>query len=188
MKLTLKVATKIALVFALSLPALAQVSVKGYTRQDGTVVAGYTRRSPHSTGGPRSDTKLYNSPQQSTSSLAPNPRRAKKQATTDAKNCVLVYGSYIVCGGQLVSQYATQTAAIPRDSRGRILRSGNTKKVFQSLKPCPTTHSTTGRCPGYIMDHINPLVCGGPDTPDNLQWQTIAEAKAKDKWERRCGK
>jgi hypothetical protein len=30
-----------------------------------------------------------------------------------------------------------------------------------------------------------PLACGGPDDPANLQWQTIAEAKAKDKVERK---
>jgi hypothetical protein len=27
------------------------------------------------------------------------------------------------------------------------------------------------------------LARGGPDTPSNMQWQTRAEAKAKDKWE-----
>jgi len=40
---------------------------------------------------------------------------------------------------------------------------------------------TTGPCPGY-EDHIVPLVCGGPDAPSNMRWQTMREA-AKDKWE-----
>ena len=35
-----------------------------------------------------------------------------------------------------------------------------------------------------LMDHIVPLACGGADEPSNMQWQTVAEAKAKDKWER----
>jgi hypothetical protein len=30
------------------------------------------------------------------------------------------------------------------------------------------------------------LVCGGPDAVANMQSQTIAEAKAKDRWERTC--
>jgi 5-methylcytosine-specific restriction endonuclease McrA len=36
---------------------------------------------------------------------------------------------------------------------------------------------------GYVVDHIIPLKRGGPDTPSNMQWQTIEEAKQKDKWE-----
>lgn len=39
--------------------------------------------------------------------------------------------------------------------------------------------------PGYVIDHIVPLACGGLDAPANMQWQTIAAAKDKDKTERR---
>jgi hypothetical protein len=39
--------------------------------------------------------------------------------------------------------------------------------------------------PGYIIDHVVPLSTGGADNPGNMQWQTNAEAKAKDKWERK---
>jgi hypothetical protein len=28
--------------------------------------------------------------------------------------------------------------------------------------------------------HIVPLACGGPDAASNMQWQTVAEARAKD--------
>jgi hypothetical protein len=38
---------------------------------------------------------------------------------------------------------------------------------------------------GHIVDHVKPLACGGADYPSNMQWQTVAEAKAKDKWERK---
>ncbi|HEU4630235.1 MAG TPA: HNH endonuclease signature motif containing protein [Gemmatimonadaceae bacterium] len=42
--------------------------------------------------------------------------------------------------------------------------------------------------PGHVVDHIVPLACGGADSPSNMQWQTTAEAKAKDRVERRgCG-
>ena len=37
--------------------------------------------------------------------------------------------------------------------------------------------------PGYVVDHVIPLKRGGCDCPSNMQWQTIDEAKAKDKWE-----
>lgn len=39
--------------------------------------------------------------------------------------------------------------------------------------------------PGYVVDHIVALACGGSDTPSNMQWQTKAAAKAKDRYERR---
>ncbi len=29
------------------------------------------------------------------------------------------------------------------------------------------------------------LACGGVDAPSNMAWQSVAEAKAKDKWERK---
>jgi hypothetical protein len=38
--------------------------------------------------------------------------------------------------------------------------------------------------PGYVIDHIRPLACGGADDPSNVQWQTVAAAKAKDRVER----
>jgi 5-methylcytosine-specific restriction endonuclease McrA len=36
---------------------------------------------------------------------------------------------------------------------------------------------------GHIVDHRIPLDCGGRDAVENMQWQTTAEAKAKDAWE-----
>jgi hypothetical protein len=39
--------------------------------------------------------------------------------------------------------------------------------------------------PGYVVDHIIPLACGGPDHPWNMQWQTTQAAKLKDRVERR---
>jgi len=71
----------------------------------------------------------------------------------------------------------------------RTKRSQSAKVEFKTAHPCPATGTRKGPCKGYVIDHINPLACGGPDGPSNMQWQTIAEAKAKDKWERRaCGK
>lgn len=65
-------------------------------------------------------------------------------------------------------------------------RSSAAKNAFQAGHPCPSTNKPKGKCPGYIVDHITPLACGGADTPINMQWQTVAEAKEKDKWERKA--
>src|SRR6516164_4563078 len=66
---------------------------------------------------------------------------------------------------------------------GKEHRSAAVKREFQLTHPCPSTGLTSGACPGWVKDHIVPLVCGGPDVPSNMQWQTIRDAKAKDKWE-----
>jgi hypothetical protein len=48
---------------------------------------------------------------------------------------------------------------------------------------CTSTGRTGGACPWYVVDHVVPLKPGGADSPSNIQWQTKAETKAKDKVE-----
>lgn len=72
---------------------------------------------------------------------------------------------------------------IARDKHGRIARSTAAKTAFKKEHPCPATGKSNGACPGYVIDHIIALKRGGPDAPANMQWQTVAEAKAKDRWE-----
>jgi hypothetical protein len=78
------------------------------------------------------------------------------------------------------------TCRLDRDVRGRIHRSASAKSRFRATHPCPATGSRSGRCTGYVIDHVCPLACCGADAPSNMQWQTRAEAKAKDAWERDC--
>lgn len=58
--------------------------------------------------------------------------------------------------------------------------------AFMKLHPCPSgpDKGSTKRCRGHIVDHVKALDCGGLDAPSNMQWQTTAAAKAKDKIER----
>ncbi|MGZ5055356.1 MAG: HNH endonuclease signature motif containing protein [Methylobacter sp.] len=63
-------------------------------------------------------------------------------------------------------------------------RSKKAKIAFQYTHPCPANENKTGPCPGYVIDHVKAIACGGEDAPSNMQWQTVAEGKAKDKWER----
>lgn len=64
-------------------------------------------------------------------------------------------------------------------------RSQKAKNLFKQSHPCPATGKSKGSCPGYIIDHVKPLACGGADSPINMQWQTKQDAKQKDKWERK---
>ena len=57
---------------------------------------------------------------------------------------------------------------------------------FQRQHPCPANGARRGPCPGYVVDHVTPLACGGIDAPANMQWQTVADGKAKDRWELAC--
>jgi hypothetical protein len=63
-------------------------------------------------------------------------------------------------------------------------RSYHAIKQFKLDNPCPANGRYKGKCPGYVIDHVKPLACGGLDTPKNMQWQTEKDAKAKDRWER----
>jgi len=74
-------------------------------------------------------------------------------------------------------------AYVARNSHGRIARSTAAKDAFKHEHPCPSTGKTSGACPGYVIDHIDPLKRGGADAPSNMQWQTTAAAKEKDKTE-----
>lgn len=57
------------------------------------------------------------------------------------------------------------------------------RQAFLKANPCPATGKNTGACPGYIVDHIVPIKRGGGDHPYNMQWQTVENAKDKDRWE-----
>jgi hypothetical protein len=75
-------------------------------------------------------------------------------------------------------------AILPATVDTKIHRDHAAIQPFKQLQPCPATGRSTGRCLGYVIDHVKPPACGGADAPSNMQWQTVAEGKAKDKWER----
>lgn len=64
-------------------------------------------------------------------------------------------------------------------------RSRSARAEFARANPCPLTNKRAGACPGYVVDHVLPLACGGVDHPDNMQWQTKANGSAKDRIERK---
>ena len=88
--------------------------------------------------------------------------------------------------GMAVSFLTVLALSAPASSaQAKPHRSHAAKIEFQESHPCPATGRTMGKCRGYVIDHIRPLACGGADAPHNMQWQTKAEARAKDRHERR---
>lgn len=69
------------------------------------------------------------------------------------------------------------------DASARIPRSAAAKRDFQRATPCPANDQRRGPCPGYQIDHVTPLKCGGPDEPANMQWLTVQEHKEKTRFE-----
>lgn len=78
---------------------------------------------------------------------------------------------------------ATYCRTCERTPAGRIKRNTAARNQFRLEEPSPATGSTSGPCPGYVVDHIRALKRGGEDTPANMQWQTTAQARAKDRAE-----
>jgi hypothetical protein len=81
-------------------------------------------------------------------------------------------------------------AEVKREADGTIMRSRLVLKHYQILHPCPSTGLKTGACPGWALDHVIPLACGGCDEIGNLQWlkntiKSCAGAECKDRWERK---
>jgi hypothetical protein len=93
------------------------------------------------------------------------------------------YGLVAVVGRCHALACCVALMALPNLAFASGHRSLEVKHEFQRHHPCPSTGRPTCPCPGYIKDHIVPLARGGLDAVSNMQWQTIAAAKAKDRWE-----
>lgn len=78
---------------------------------------------------------------------------------------------------------------IVRDSSGDIVRSSAVVRAFKNIHPCPVTGLSDGTCPGWQVDHVIPLACGGCDHVSNMQWLPEAIKTAagvgKDRFERK---
>jgi 5-methylcytosine-specific restriction endonuclease McrA len=81
-------------------------------------------------------------------------------------------GGYHCHGGGSSSSYAT-TTSYSSGTKGK--RSSSARSAFRRNHPCPATGKTSGACPGYHVDHVVPLACGGADDPSNMQWLTATE-------------
>lgn len=68
--------------------------------------------------------------------------------------------------------------AVEAGPRSRALRA-----EFQRQHPCPATGERTGACPGWEVDHVVALVCGGKDELGNLQWLTVQAHREKTRAE-----
>ena len=140
------------------------VHVRSYMRRDGAYVSSHSRSLPRTGHG---EIRV--------------PRPARVPRTYSSFHAVTHPRSY-----SGFSNSGRSGPALMRGSHGRIERSAEARDAFKRQQPCPSTGKSSGPCPGYVIDHVKPLECGGADSPSNMQWQTIADGKAKDKTEAGC--
>lgn len=89
----------------------------------------------------------------------------------------------LAMGLPLPSEAGRKAEGVQRTPAGKIHRSPRARAEFKRENPCPSTGRPSGGCPGYVIDHVVALKRGGADRPFNMQWQTKADAKEKDRWE-----
>ena len=172
------------------------VHVHSYYRKDGTYVHAYDRIAPGTASysaatsgtGTTKSSAAYGPTTSSTSAsnAAITAAVAVPAATPDLRSSTQTVQDAIAAGRIIVKHTkpavtSTTTSVSPsgvvRDSNGKIKRSESAKHEFMRMTRYPNGRE------GYVVDHIVPLKRGGCDCPSNMQWQTIQEAKAKDKWE-----
>lgn len=83
------------------------------------------------------------------------------------------------CTGATTQREQELSESYRSTSRISEKRSSKAKAEFQRLHPCPRNGATKGRCPGYDIDHIEPLCAGGPDVSGNMQWLTLEDHREK---------
>lgn len=101
---------------------------------------------------------------------------------------IMAWASAVHAGPLDETRYCT--AAPKRDADGSIYRRADVLRAFRRVHPCPSTGKATGACPGWAIDHVIPLACGGCDSVSNLTWLPIeikscTGDKCKDRWERK---
>jgi len=117
-------------------------------------------------------------------SIARSEARTRRgEARSEARNSPTGHTRRTRAAGSYAGAVSTRCTTCERDADGRIKRNPAARRAFQRSNPCPATGRTSGACPAYVVDHIVPLKRGGADEPGNMQRQTIAEAKAKDRIE-----
>lgn len=106
------------------------------------------------------------------------------------RTAISVAAAMALAAGACAAADPRRCGAPDRTDEGRIARSQVVLAEFRRLYPCPSTGRRAGACPGWAIDHVIPLACGGCDAVVNLQWlpveiKSAAGTLPKDRWERR---
>ncbi len=82
-------------------------------------------------------------------------------------------------GASLVAWGLVQTSR-PIDDEAQA-DAARQRALFVGKYACPVTGKHSEACPGWVVNYVKPLCAGGVDRQSNLQWQTVATAKRKER-------
>lgn len=167
------------------------IRVGGYFRNDGTYVRPYVRSAPGAAAEWHGSSAYY-------------PKSSLRSGSTHITQSTESHGSTHVNGnagprsrGSLTgrsSRFGTPLIAFgfTREFGGQLSRTGERPTRSRAAKCAFLRNVGYGDCrvpQGFVVDHIQPLCSGGPDSPSNMQLQPIGESRMKDKQEvRSCRK
>ena len=83
-----------------------------------------------------------------------------------------------VVGASLVAWGLVETA---RPINVEPERDARQRELFVKKYACPVNGKHLEPCPGWVVGYVKPLCAGGADRIANMQWQTVATAKRKER-------
>lgn len=103
---------------------------------------------------------------------------------------LIIFGSILMAAYEAFAQDARYCGSPMRNADGSIARSQTALTEFRRVHHCPSTGLKLGRCPGWAINHVIPLACGGCDIVSNMQWLPVdikacAGAHCIDRFERK---
>ena len=108
------------------------------------------------------------------------------------RSALILLGLLLFAVPETGAQTAPKFQSCTHTIKAKIVRSAKVRREFIRRHPCPafnvqrSTFPRSKVCPGFEVDHVIPLHCGGRDVPENLQWLTVAEHRAKTKRDAAC--
>jgi len=83
-----------------------------------------------------------------------------------------------IAGGALVAWGLLETG---RPIVTEPQRDARQIELFLKRSACPVNGKRQEACPGWVIGYLKPLCAGGVDRAANMQWQTVATAKKKER-------
>lgn len=85
-------------------------------------------------------------------------------------------------GAAYGASYSNRNSAVYRELHERIVKTKQAKVAFMKSHPCPANGMTTGNCPGYRIDCIDPNPAEPARCQDasNLEWRLVQRSSQQD--------